>query len=175
MVRRLGAAIVLVLAAISSPAWGDDDDADVMITIEPKTHVTFGIGYGGPLGGTASFELLRGLGADVKEDADRVKGIAGALLQLHAGTGGGKLSLGLGAHAHVRTEDFKGTAAAAFKLSLARTWHSSIDSGGDGTYLGPEVELSVMHVAVDLGVLFRLHGSGAPGTLFSWGLGVRLP
>jgi len=174
MVRRLGAAIVLVLAALSGPAWADDE-AEVEITIEPKNHVSFGMGYGGPLGGAASFELLHGLGADVKEDPTRVKAIVGALLQLHAGTGGGKLSLGVGGHAHVKTEDFKGTAAAALKLSLARTWHSSIDSGGDGTYLGPEVELSVMHVAVDLGVLFRLHGSGAPGALFSWGLGVRLP
>ena len=61
------------------------------------------------------------------------------------------------------------------KLSLARTWHSSIDSGTEPTYLGPELELSVMHVVVDLGVFFRLHGSGGHGTLFSWGVGVRVP
>jgi hypothetical protein len=41
---------------------------------------------------------------------------------------------------------------AALKLSLARTWHSPIDSGTEQTYLGPELELSVKHVAVDLGV-----------------------
>jgi hypothetical protein len=174
MVRRLRAATVLLLAALSSPAWADEDAVEE-ITVEPKTHATFGIGYGGPLGGAASIEILRGLGADVKEDSDRIKAIAGALLQLHAGTDGGKLSLGVGGHANIRTEDFKGTAAAALKLSLARTWHSPIDSGTEQTYLGPELEFSLMHVAVDLGVLFRLHGSGGHSTLFSWGVGVRVP
>jgi hypothetical protein len=174
MVRRLRAAVVLGLAALSSPAWADEDAVEE-ITVERKTHASFGIGYGGPLGGAASIELLHGLGADVKEDSERVKGIAGALLQLHAGTDGGKVSLGVGARAHIRTEDFKGTAAAALKLSLARIWHSPIDSGTDPTYLGPELEFSLMHVAVDLGVLFRLHGSGGHGALFSWGVGVRVP
>jgi hypothetical protein len=174
MVRRLRAAIVLVLAAISSPAWADGDAVEE-ITVEPKTHATLGIAYGGPLGAAASIELLHGLGADVSEDSDRIKAIVGALLQLHAGTDGGKLSLGVGAHAHIRTEDFKGPAAAALKLSLARTWHSPADLGTDPTYLGPELELSVMHVAVDLGMLFRVHGSGGHSTVFSWGVGVRVP
>jgi hypothetical protein len=41
------------------------------------------------------------------------------------------------------------------------------------TYLGPELELDVMHVALGLGVLFRVGGNGGAGTLFSWGLGFR--
>lgn len=174
MLRRLRVPeIALVLAALASPAWADDEVVQE-ITIEPKTHVFFGVGYGGPLGGAVSLELLHGLGADIREDSDRVKAIAGALFQVHAGTEGGKLSLGLGAHAHVRDEDFKGTASAALKLSVLRTWSSAIESS-EHTSLGPELEFSFMHVAVDLGVLFRVSGTGGSGVMFSWGIGVRLP
>jgi hypothetical protein len=42
-------------------------------------------------------ELLYGLRVDVHEDEEQVNGRAGLLVQLHAGTGGGKLSLGVGA------------------------------------------------------------------------------
>jgi hypothetical protein len=174
MVRRLRVAeMVLVLAAVTGPAWGGDETVEE-ITIEPKTHAFFGVGYGGPLGGAVSFELLHGLGADVREDENRVKAIAGILMQVQAGTDGGKFSLGLGGHAHVREEDFKGTASAGLKLSLARTWRSP-EGSREQTYLGPELEFSVMHVALELGVLFRVDGSGGSGVLFSWGVGVRLP
>jgi hypothetical protein len=176
MVRRLRAAeIVLVLAAVATPAWSDGgDEVTEEVTIEPKTHVLFGMGYGGPVGGAATFELIHGLGADVREDKDRVKAIVGGLFQLQAGTAGGKFSLGVGAHAHVRDEDFNGTVGAAVKLSLAHTWDSEFSPEGQ-TLLGPEIELSAMHVALELGVLFRVGGPSGDDVHFSWGLGIRLP
>jgi hypothetical protein len=132
-----------------------------------------GAGYGGPLGAAVMGELLYGLKVDVHEDEERVKGRAGLLVQLHAGTGGGKLSLGVGARAGVDSDDFQGSVAAGLKLSLARTWGSSLGTPSGVTYLGPELDLSAMHVGLSLGPLFRVGGAGGGAVLFSWGLGVR--
>jgi hypothetical protein len=119
-------------------------------------------------------ELLYGLGADVRDDGDRVRALAGLLFQVQGGSAGGKLSLGVGGRAHVDSDDFKGAASAGVKLSLARTWGSSTGRDEGTTYLGPELDLSAMHVAVTLGVLWRVGGAPASGALFSWGVGLRL-
>jgi len=84
-----------------------------------------GASYGGPLGAAVMGELLYGLKVDVHEDKEQVKARAGLLVQLHAGAGGGKVSLGVGARAGLHSDDFRGSAAAGLKLSLARTWGSS--------------------------------------------------
>jgi hypothetical protein len=133
-----------------------------------------GAGFGGPLGAAVTGELIYGPRADVREDGERVRGRAGLLVQVQAGSGGGKLSLGVGGRARVESEDFKGTLAAGLKLSMARTWGSPVGTGSGLYYLGPELDLSAMHVALTLGPLFRVGGGGSGGAvLFSWGLGFR--
>lgn len=132
-----------------------------------------GIGYGGPLGAAVTGELLHGLRVDVSEEGERVGGRAGLLVQVHAGSGGGKLSVGVGGRAGIESDDFTGAFAAALKLSLARTWGSPVGTRPGLTYLGPELDLSAMHVGLTLGPLFRVGGEGGPAVLFALGLGVR--
>lgn len=132
-----------------------------------------GASYGGPLGAAATGELLCGLRADVRDEDERLRALAGLLVQLHAGSGGGKLSLGLGARARVDSEGFRGDVGAGIKLSLARTWGSPVGTASGLTYLGPELDLTAMHVGLSLGPLFRVGGAGGPAVLFSWGIGVR--
>jgi hypothetical protein len=132
-----------------------------------------GVGWGGPLGAALTGEYIYGLRADIDDDGEHVKGRAGLLFQLHAGSGGGKLSVGAGARGRVETDDFKGVAAAALKLSVAHTWHDPVGTEAGLTYLGPEIDLSAMHVALSLGPLFRIAGNGGSAVLFSFGVGVR--
>jgi len=132
-----------------------------------------GVGYGGPLGAAVTGEVIYGLGADVDDEGERVRGVAGLLLQAHAGSGGGKLSVGLGGRAAIESEDFNGRVGAGLKLSLARTWGSPVGTRPGLTYLGPEIDLSAKHVALSLGPLFRVGGAGGSAVLFSLGLGVR--
>jgi hypothetical protein len=122
---------------------------------------------------SAMGELVFGLKADVREDGSRARAVAGLAFQAQAGTGGGRLSLGLAARARVEDEDFRGAAGAGLKVSLARTWGSPLGTAPGVTYLGPEIDLDVKHVALSLGVLFRVGGQGGQGTLFTWGLGWR--
>jgi hypothetical protein len=170
--RRAPVALVVVLSAL---AVAREAPADEEVTISPRTRLGLEAGYGGPLGLAATGELCHGLGVDVRDGHDRVRALVGLLGQVHAGTAGGKLSLGIGARARVREEgdDFTGSAAAALKLSLARTW-SSRGSDRGVTYLGPEVDLSAMRVSLTLGPLFRVGGAPASRVRFSWGIGVRL-
>jgi len=147
--------------------------APAAVATAQERALSGGAGYGGPLGAAVMGELLYGLRVDVHEHEERVKARAGLLVQLHAGTGGGKLSLGVGARALVHSDDFKGSIAAGLKLSLARTWGSSLGTPSGVTYLGPELDLSAMHVALSLGPLFRVGGVGGSAVALSWGLGVR--
>ncbi len=153
------------------------------ITLDRQTLVRAGIGFSGPLGGIASFQLLHGLGADIKDDGTRVEAVCavpmphcaqGFLLRADVGSGGGKLSLGLGALAKVKEEDFKGTVGAGLRLALAHTWGDPVGQPAGMTLLGPELDLSVVRVNLTLGVLFKVGGDGGSSALFSWGLGVGL-
>jgi hypothetical protein len=153
------------------------------VTVDKKTQVAAGIGFGGPIGAAASIRMLTGLGADVRDSDGRVKVMCalpiphcaqGFLLQADAGSGGGKLSLGLGARARVDEEDFHGTVGVALRASLARTWGSPIGTEPDLTYLGPELDLSVVRVNLTLGVLWRLSGHAGASAVFGWGLGFGL-
>lgn len=141
------------------------------------------LGVQGPLGAAASLTLYHGLGADVHQEDGRVKAVCAAplavcaggfLVEASAGSGGGKLSLGLGARARVDEEDFKGTVGVGLKASLARTWGHPIGTEPDLTYLGPELDLSILRVDLTLGVLWRVSGQGGKSALFSWGLGFGL-
>jgi len=60
------------------------------------------------------------------------------------------------------------------RLALAHTWGNPIGTDPGLTYLGPELDLSVIRINLTLGVLFRVAGDGGAGTLFSWGLGFGL-
>jgi hypothetical protein len=174
----LGAAPVVAQApAPGTPA------STAEVTLDRANHVNGGIGFGGPLGAAASLRLLHGLGADVTDEGHRVKAVCalpaphcanGFLLQADVGTGGGKLSLGVGARARVEDDDFRGTVGAGLKVSLARTWGSPVGTQPGLTYLGPELDLSILRANVSLGVLWRVSGSAGPSALFSWGVGFGL-
>jgi hypothetical protein len=153
------------------------------INLDRKTQVAAGISFSGPLGAGASFRLLHGLGADVRDDGTRVKAVCavpmphcakGFLLQVDAGSGGGKLSVGVGARAHVEDEGFRGTAGVALRLAVARTWGNPVGTDPDLTYVGPELDLSVIRIGLTLGVLFRVSGDHGSNAVFSWGLGFGL-
>jgi hypothetical protein len=157
--------------------------AKTEITLDRRTRVGAGIGFSGPLGAVASVRMLHGLGADVRDGSTQVKAVCavpmphcaqGFLLQADAGSGGGKLSLGLGAWAKIDEESFRGTAGAALRLAVARTWGNPIGTEPGLTYLGPELDLSVIRINLTLGVLFRVAGNGGSSALFSWGLGFGL-
>jgi len=153
------------------------------ITLDLRTQVRAGLGFSGPLGGMGSVQILHGVGADIKDDGTRVKAVCaipiphcaqGFLLRADAGSGGGKLSVGLGASAKVDAEGFKGTAGMALRLAVAHTWGDPIGQPAGLTFLGPELDLSVARINLTLGVLFKVRGNGGSSALFSWGLGVGL-
>jgi len=157
--------------------------AKTEINLDRRSQLTAGVGVSGPIGAAASLRLLYGMGADVKDGSTRVNAVCAApiphcaqgfLLQVDGGSGGGKLSLGLGARAKVDDEGFRGTAGFALRVALARTWGNPIGTDPGLTYLGPELDLSVLRIGLTLGVLFRIDGDHGAGTLFSWGLGFGL-
>jgi len=153
------------------------------ITLDKGTQVAFGIGFGGPIGAAASLRVLHGLGADVREGDDRVKAVCavpiphcaqGFLFQADAGSGGGKLSLGIGARARVDEEDFRGTVGVGLRASLVRTWGSPVGTEPGLTYLGPELDLSIVRFNLTLGVLWRVSGHAGASAIFGWGIGFGL-
>ena len=174
----------LLGAAVDQPqVIGPTEPAKTDITIDRRTQAAVGMGFSGPLGLAGSLRILHGLGASVRDDGTRVKAVCavpihycaqGFLLQADAGSGGGKLSLGLGARARIDEEDFHGTAGGALRVALARTWGNPLGTEPGLTYLGPELDLSVLRINVTLGVLWRVSGQGGASALFSWGLGFGL-
>jgi len=171
------------VAEQAPPATVPASRSTTEMTVDKATHLTAGMGFGGPLGATASLRILHGLGADVRDGKDRVKAVCavpiphcaqGFTFQVDAGSGGGKLSLGVGARARVEEPDFRGTVGVGLRASLARTWGSPIGTDPDLTYLGPELDLSIVKVNLNVGVLWRVSGQGGASTLFSWGLGFGL-
>ncbi len=178
----LAGALGAAPAVAQAPAPGTPAST-AEVTLDRANHVNGGIGFGGPLGAAASLRLLHGLGADVTDEGQRVKAVCalpaphcanGFLLQADVGTGGGKLSLGVGARARVEDDDFRGTVGAGLKVSLARTWGSPVGTQPGLTYLGPELDLSILRANVSLGVLWRVSGSAGSSALFSWGVGFGL-
>ena len=166
-----------------SPAPDPSLPAKTEVTLDKATHLSAGIGFGGPFGAIGSFRVMHGLGADVREEDGRVKAMCslpiphcaqGFTFQVDAGSGGGKVSLGVGAKAHVDDQDFHGSAGVGLRVSLARTWGSPIGTEPDLTYLGPELDLSIIKINVNLGVLWRVSGHGGSSAVFSWGLGFGL-
>jgi hypothetical protein len=153
------------------------------VTIDRADKLAVGIGFSGPMGAAASLRLLHGLSADVREEGERVRAVCalpiphcggGFLLQLDAGSGGGKLSVGVGGRARVEQEDFRGTVGAALRASLLRTWGNPIGTEPGLTYLGPEFDVSIVRVNLSAGVLWRVSGPGGDSVVFSWGLGFGL-
>ena len=193
--KRMIAAIALGLLGLPGAGYGQeenvvtirdksvlskDEPAKTDITLDLHTRFGWGVGLLGPLGAAGRVSMLHGLGADVRDDGVRVKAVCavpiphcakGFLIQADAGTGGGKLSLGLGAYAKVREESFKGTAGVALRLAVARTWGDPIGTEPGLTYVGPELDLSIIRINLTLGVLFRVSGERGSSALFSWGVG----
>ncbi len=153
------------------------------ITLDKGTQVAVGVGFGGPIGAAASFRVLHGLGAKVSEGDERVKAVCavpipycarGFLFQADAGSGGGRLSLGIGARARVDEEDFHGTVGVGLRASVVRTWGSTIGTEPGLTYVGPELDLSIVRINLTLGVLWRVAGPAGPSAVFGWGIGFGL-
>jgi hypothetical protein len=153
------------------------------ITIDRRTGFSASVGYGGPLGASATVTLLRGLGADVREGSERVKAVCAAptrycangfLLETAAGVHGGRLSLGLGARARVEDEEFHGTVGVGLKLSLVRDWNSAAGNDTDRTWLGPEFDVVVKRFGVGCGVLWPVSGPFSAAPRFSWTIGFVL-
>jgi len=169
-------------APASQPA-APTEPAPTDITLAPRTQVRAGLGFSGPLGAMGSVQVLRGLGADIRDEGTRVKAVCaipmphcaqGFLLRADGGSGGGRLSLGLGAWAKVDADDFKGTAEIALRLAVAHTWGHPIGQPAGLTFVGPELDMAVLRANLTLGVLFRVGGNGGSSALFSWGLGFGL-
>jgi hypothetical protein len=157
--------------------------ADAEVTIDRRNAVVADARFGGPIGASLRLSLLHGLGAKVNERDGKVDAVCsvpirhcagGFLLDVEAGSGGGKLSLGIGGAAKVQDEDFRGTVGAGLKVSLARTWGNPRGTVPGMTYVGPELDLYVLRAGVSLGVLWRVAGDGGRTTLLSWGVGLRL-
>lgn len=158
-------------------------EAETEVTIDLATHVAGAVGFSGPLGAAAEVQLLHGLGADVREEGGRVKALCavpvehcagGFLFGAAVGSGGAKLSFGVGARARVQEEDFNGTVGVGLRAAFVRTWGYPIGTEPGLGYLGPELDLAVLRVNVNLGVLWRVSGAGGRSALFNWGLGFIL-
>ena len=136
-------------------------------------------GFCGPIGATASLELLHGLGADIKDDGTRVEAVCAIPMprcagpvRADVGTGGGSSDLGLGGLAKVHEEDFEdGMVGVPLRLALAHTWPcigqpAGTTSSGQSSTCDP-------HQPDVVGIL-KVGGDGGSSALFSWGLGVGL-
>lgn len=176
MQRMSGMALAIALVASAGLARAEDGSGsreETEVTVAGRPHASGALFFGGPLGAAVSGELLYGIRADVREDDGRVRAFAGLALTAQAGSGGGKLALGLAGRARVEEEDFRGSVGAGLRVAVAHTWGSPVGTATGLTYLGPELELDAMHAALGLGVLFRVGGNGGAGTLFSWSVGFR--
>jgi hypothetical protein len=158
-----------------------DPEAETEVALGLGTGVAAGIGLSHPLGAALRVQVLRGLSADVRDDDGRVRAVCalpiphcaqGFLLEAEAGSGGGKLSLGLGARARVDEDDFHGAVGVGLRASLARTWGSPFGTEPGLTYLGPELDLSILRLDLSLGVLWRVSGTAGASALFSWRIGI---
>jgi hypothetical protein len=89
----------------------------------------------------------------------------GFLLQLDAGLGGGKVSMGLATSSPPY--------GVAIKASGLRTWSNAWGASPGNSYLGVELEL-VAELSLSLGYMRRVGGSEGPANLFTWGLGYGL-
>jgi hypothetical protein len=153
------------------------------VTLDRTTAFGAGFGVSGPLGAALSLRLAHGLGADVREDGGRVRAVCalpiphcakGFILQADVGSGGARLSLGVGARARIEDEDFRGTVGVSLRAALVRTFGSPLGTEPGLTYLGPELDLTVLRANLTLGVLLRLSGRRGASVLFSWGVGFGL-
>ena len=64
--------------------------------------------------------------------------------------------------------------ASAFERPLVRTWGSPIGTEPNLTYLGPELDLSIVRFNLTLGVLWRVSGGAGASVVFAWGVGFGL-
>jgi len=129
---------------------------------------TFAVNGGSPLGLSASAALIVGR---VQTGGDTCPSAVGSLLQVEAGIGGGKVSLGRLFFTYCYTP-FGSLGAADLKVSLVRTWGSPLWAPVNRTYLGPELDIGVADWKISLGLLFRVGEDPATKRLrFTWELG----
>lgn len=99
----------------------------------------------------------------------------GPFVQLGAGSGGARMSLGFGRLWADLTD--RGTFASSaymgigVRATLLRTWSDPVGTAVGGTFLGPEMEFSVAKINISLGALRRLDGAHSGDWTFSWSLG----
>ncbi len=180
--RQASFVLWLGVALVATSVYAEEP-ARTEVTLDRARHAWLQADFGGPLGATAGLDVLVGLGADVREEKERVKAVCAApsdycghgfLFHAAAGSGGGELALGFGARAWVDSDEFHGGAGIALRLAVARTWGSPIGTRAGLTYLGPELELTVWRLGLTTGTLWRVAGDGGDGFVFSWGVGFRL-
>jgi hypothetical protein len=179
--RRFVPLLAVALGCASAVAAAEP--APTEITLDRGHHALVQADFGAPFGASAGVDWMVGLGADVREENERVKAVCAApiafcargfLVHAAAGTGGGKLAVGIGGRAHVEAEDFHGNLGAVVRLAVARTWGNPIGTEPGVTYLGPETDLTLWRLGLTVGTLWRVGGGRGDRLVFSWGLGLRL-
>ncbi len=99
----------------------------------------------------------------------------GPYLQLGAGTGGGRFSVGWGRlWTDVGRSGFLRHAymGFGFRATALRTWHDPVTAPDSATYVGPELEISIDRVNIVLGALRQTAGPDRRDWIFSWSLGL---
>jgi len=98
--------------------------------------------------------------------------VAGWFLQAQPGLAGGRLSVGYGVLEPANHAWVPPGFAAGLKASVLRTWGSPHDLPAGLTLLGPEVDLTLFHVNLSAGWLWRVGGElQSANGVFAWGLG----
>jgi len=198
---RLGWVIVIACLAWPARASGQESPAappppvveepspkqasrpETEITVDKATQVAVGIGFGGPIGAAASLRVLHGLGADVREGNDRVKAVCSRSRTAPRGFSSrptpareaGSSAWGSApGRAWTRRISAAPWVGVSLRASLVRTWGSPIGTEPNLTYLGPELDLSILRFNLTLGVLWRLSGHTGASAVFGWGIGFGL-
>jgi hypothetical protein len=127
--------------------------------------VAVGVSAGAPAKAAVSLSYLHGRFVPGGEwSADGVRGL---LADVEVGLGAGRLGVGWGSDIEM--------AALGVKASVLRTWGRPWLTERDLTYVGPEVDFVFLYLRAKAGLVWRIQGSGGRRTLFTFGIGLRLP
>jgi len=162
----VGAIVTGAIAADGSAQSNEADAGDVQVEREFGVAPVWGVSAGQAQLISASIGIV--VGMEPKAGSFRCGNaywLDGVLLQVDAGLGGGKASVGLATS--------NPPYGMAIKASALRTWSRAWGATPDNTYVGLEAEL-VASVSLSLGYMRRVSGSGGPANLLTWGFGFGL-
>jgi len=139
-----------------------------------RTLGLWGVGYSGPLGASAAVGFMAS-GTPAAEPCHILCDFRGPYAQLGAGGGGARISIGygrlwadVGRGGRFLRHTFMGL---GIRGTVLRTWGDPVGAPSAGTYVGPELELSMARVNVTFGALRRMSGSDSRPWIAVWGLG----